>query len=160
MKIYKNFLSKEDFKKIESTIMGDYMPWYYNEFVIRSNKDSFQFTYSFMAEGEQTCHQDMIDLLQPILSKLKYKKLNRIKANLLSRDSKINEHGFHIDNAQEKGTTGIFYMNDCNGYTKFEDGSIVLSESNKYVEFNSKLRHTGSSCTDAKRRVVINFNYE
>lgn len=158
MKIYKNFLSKEDFKKIESIIMGDYMPWYYNDSVLRSNKESFQFTYTFIAEGEKTCHQDMIDLIQPILSKLKYQKINRIKANLLSRDSKINEHGFHTD--QEEGTTGIFYMNDCNGYTKFEDGSIVSSESNKYVEFDSKLKHTGSSCTNAKRRVVINFNYK
>ena len=32
-------------------------------------------------------------------------------------------------------------MNDCNGYTKFEYGPSVKSESNKYVEFNSKLRH-------------------
>ena len=158
MKIYKNFLSKEDFKKIKSTIMGDYMPWFYNDNVLRSNKESFQFTYTFITDGEQTCHQDMIDLLQPILVRLKYKKLNRIKANLISRDSKITEHGLHTD--QEEGTTGIFYMNDCNGYTKFEDGSIVSSESNKYVEFDSKLKHTGSSCTDEKRRVVINFNYE
>ena len=158
MKIYKDFLSKKDFKKIESVIMGDYMPWYYNDNVIRINQNSSQFTYSFIADGIQNCHQDMIDLLQPILSKLKYKKLNRIKANLITKDNEIIEHGLHID--QEEGTTGIFYMNDCDGYTKFEDGETINSESNKYVEFNSKLRHTGSSCTDAKRRVVINFNYE
>ena len=97
-------------------------------------------------------------ILQPILSKLKYKKLIRIKANLLIQTPKIQEHHFHID--QESGRTGIFYINDNNGYTKFEDGSKVKSEKNKYVEFDSKLKHTGTSCTDAKRRVVINFNYQ
>ena len=43
MKIYKDFLSKKDFKKIESVIMGDYMPWYYNDNVIRTNQNSSQF---------------------------------------------------------------------------------------------------------------------
>ena len=56
--------------------------------------------------------------------------------------------------------TGVLYMNNCNGYTKFKNGEKVLSEENKYVEFNSNLEHTGSSCTDEKRRVVINFNYQ
>ena len=68
----------------------------------------------------------MIDLLQPILSKLKYKKLKRIKANLLTKDNEIVEHG---GTDQEKTLTGIFYMNDCNGYTKFEYGPSVKSES-------------------------------
>ena len=64
----------------------------------------------------------------------------------------------HID--QPKGKTGIFYINTCNGYTKFKNGEKIKSEKNKYVEFDSILEHTGSSCTDEKRRIVINFNYE
>ena len=34
MNIYKNFLSKKDFKKIKSTMMGPYFPWYYNKFIV------------------------------------------------------------------------------------------------------------------------------
>jgi hypothetical protein len=158
MIIHKNFLSKEDFKKLELVIMGDAMPWYFNKNIVLNNKNDFQFTYTFIVNGKQNCHQDMINILNPVLFKLKFKKINGIKANLLSREHKIKEHGIHID--QKEGTTGILYMNTCNGYTKFEDGTKIKSEKNKYIEFNSTLKHTGSSCTDKQRRVVINFNYQ
>ena len=52
------------------------------------------------------------------------------------------------------------YLDNSNGYTKFKNGKKIKSEENKYVEFDSSLKHTGTSCTDKKRRVVINFNYE
>jgi hypothetical protein len=100
----------------------------------------------------------MINLLNPVFSKIKFKKMNRIKANLIPRKNKIIESGMHVD--QKKGTTGILYMNTCNGYTLFESGEKIKSEKNKYIEFNSSIKHTGTSCTDQFRRVVINFNYE
>ena len=137
MNIYKNFLSKENFKKLESVIMNDTMPWYFNENIVRNNKNDFQFTYLFIKDGKQNCHQDMIDLLNPILLKLKFKKINKIKANLLPKEHKIKEHGMHTD--QKEGTTGILYINTCNGYTKFENGIKIKSEKNKYIEFNSTL---------------------
>jgi len=34
MKIHKNFLSKQDFKTIESIILNDQMPWYFNNDII------------------------------------------------------------------------------------------------------------------------------
>ena len=34
-----------------------------------------------------------------------------------------------------------------------------MSEENKIVTFDSDIEHTGSSCTNKKRRIVINFNY-
>ena len=33
MKIYKNFLSKDVFKKLKDTMMGEYFPWYFNDYV-------------------------------------------------------------------------------------------------------------------------------
>ena len=77
---------------------------------------------------------------------------------MIGRTETLKEYAYHID--QPKGKTGIFYINNCNGYTKFKNGKKILSEENKYIEFNSKTKHTGSSCTDEKRRVVINFNYQ
>tara|TARA_R100001594_G_scaffold40390_1_gene72257 strand:- start:65 stop:544 length:480 start_codon:yes stop_codon:yes gene_type:complete len=159
MTIYKNFLSKEIFKKLKDAMMSDYFPWYFNDGIdYKGKKDnSFQFTYTFVAETKINCSEEMIDIIKPILKKIKYKKLNRVKANLLTRTHKIIESQYHID--QKEGTTGIFYLNKCNGYTIFENGKKISSEENKYVEFNSNLKHTGSSCTDEQRRVVINFNY-
>ena len=160
MNLYKNFLKKEDFRKIESVITGEKFPWYFSDNITRisKNKDDFQFTYSFIIKGKINCSSDMMSMLEPVLSKLKFKKINKIKANLLLRENKIREHGMHND--QNEGMTGILYINNCNGYTKFENGKKIKSEKNKYIEFNSTLKHTGSSCTDQQRRVVINFNYQ
>jgi len=157
MNISKKFLDKKDFKKLKDKIMGEYMPWYFNEGVNRATDKNFQFVFTFINNGKINCSQEMMNILKPILHKIKYKKLNRIKANLLTQTSNIIEHGMHID--QDEGTTGIFYINDCNGYTKFKTGEKIKSEENKYVEFNSILEHTGSTCTDKNIRVVINFNY-
>jgi len=158
MNIYKNFLQKADLEKLHDYMMSDYFPWYYNDQINYKGDGHFQFTYLFMKNEEPNCNKATWDLLTPILSQLKFKNLMRVKANLLLQTPKIEEHHFHID--QPSGTTGIFYINDNNGYTKFEEGTKVKSEKNKYVEFDSKLKHTGTTCTDARRRVVINFNYQ
>ena len=160
MNIYKNFLKKEDFKNLEEAIMGDQFPWFFNSNVVVESKDKtdFQFTYAFLLNREINCSDNTMNLIQPIISKLTFKQINKIKANLLTKDTKIKEHGMHTD--QDSGTTGIFYVNTCNGYTKFENGKKIKSQQNTYVEFDSTLKHTGSSCTDKQRRVVINFNYQ
>ena len=49
--------------------------------------------------------------------------------------------------------------NDGDGYTEFEDGTKVESIENRFVTFPSNLHHGGTTCTDQKRRVVINLNY-
>jgi len=159
MKIYKNFLPKDIFKKLKNTMMGEYFPWYFNDYVSNFQKENnFQFTFRFINDGDYVCWGEWKNIIIPVLQKINHKKINRVKANLLVRTNKIIEHGFHTD--QDNGTTGILYLDNSNGYTKFENGKKIKSEENKYVEFNSTLKHTGSSCTDEKRRVVINFNYQ
>ena len=157
MNIYKNFLSKKKFNELKFNLMGNHMPWYFKEGVNSVVDKNFQFAFTFIINGKINCHETYLNLLKPILEKIKFKTLNRIKANLLVKDTKNIEHGMHTD--QEKGTTGIFYVNTCNGYTRFKNNKIIKSKENTYIEFDSTLEHTGASCTDKKRRVVINFNY-
>ena len=157
MNIHKKFLSKKKFKNMQDFMMGLYFPWYFIDCVSIKDDGFFQFEFLFFKDS-QNCSQEYMDLIQPILSKLKYKKLLRVKANLLTQTNKIIEHRMHID--RKIGKTSIFYINNCNGYTKFKNGEKIISEENKLVEFNSTLEHSGSSCTDQKRRVVINFNYQ
>ena len=78
----------------------------------------------------------------------------------------IIENLFHVDNivdlSEEKLkqlTTSIFYINTNNGYTIFEDGTKVESVANRLLTFPTNMKHTGTSCTDEKTRIVINFNY-
>ena len=56
-------------------------------------------------------------------------------------------------------TTSILYINSNNGYTKFETGASFESIGNRLVTFPANLKHTGSSCSDEKVKIVINFNY-
>ena len=51
-------------------------------------------------------------------------------------------------------------INYLNTYaTKYEDGSKIESVANRLLSFPSNMKHTGTSCTDEKIRIVINFNY-
>jgi len=56
-------------------------------------------------------------------------------------------------------TTGIYYINDNNGYTKLESGEVIQSKANRLLTFPANVRHLGSTCTDEKSRVLINLNY-
>ena len=99
-----------------------------------------------------------MELIQPV-------SLWRIKANLLTRTPNIVKNAFHVDMSyasEEKlkqWTTSIFYVNTNNGYTKFEDGTKVECVANRMVTFPANMKHGGTSCTDKRIRVVINFNY-
>ena len=99
---------------------------------------------------------------QTFLEKLGIVSLVRAKFNLLHRTDKIIEHQPHIDipNPPDNLKTAILYLNTNNGYTKFEDGNKVLSEENRLVIFDGKLKHWGStnSCSEPYR-IVFNLNY-
>ena len=83
----------------------------------------------------------------------------RIKANLAPRTVFHKESAWHIDSFP-CSTTAILYMNTNNGWTEFKKRGRVKSVANRAVIFDSNLEHRGVTCTDANRRVLINFNYE
>ena len=76
------------------------------------------------------------------------------------RTENIIRHGFHVDVPTDYDSkTAILYLNTNNGYTEFENGQRVESVANRLVVFDSALKHTGTTCTDQKRRIVLNLNY-
>ena len=161
IKVTNNFINQEDFKKLQEYMLGSFFPWYYNPMVLldQDSKDYFQFTHLFY-NGDNLLKSEFFELLKPILDKIKPLTICRVKANLLTKTYKIIEHGFHTDfTNDDRITTGVFYINSNNGYTKFKNGQVYKSEANKFVEFNSTEMHTGSTCTDENIRIIINFNY-
>jgi hypothetical protein len=163
MKIYKNFLDKEDFSNLKNALLGSFFPWYFSPQIDDSYNDKrfFQFFHSFY--DNYNVNSSLFHLVSPLVKKICPISLIRIKANLLGRTEKIQEHGMHTDyniNQRSKGIkTAIFYCNTNNGYTIFKDGTKVNSEENKFIEFDVNKEHTGSSCTDQQVRIVINLNY-
>jgi len=157
-----NFLDKEDFLNLKNVLMGSesMFPWFYNATVTTESDNSihnFQFTHTFYNKYQP--QSNYIKLLDPFIEKLPIRSLIRIKANLITKTENIIEHGFHRDFMYPESTTAVFYLNSNNGYTKFEDGSIVNSIENRFSMFNSCVSHTGSSCTDQQVRIVLNFNF-
>jgi len=165
-------LSFENINKLQNILMGRNFPWFYRPVVdYEDDEDKFQFCHDFYF-NQQPQSSSMNELL-PILDELRPLALVRIKANLLTRTPEIIENVFHYDISDyddgnrnliypkklKQLTTAIFYVNTNNGYTKFEDGSIIESVANRMVIFPTNMKHTGTSCSDEKTRVVINFNY-
>lgn len=160
-KVIENFLDEKDFVVLETVLMGDQFPWYYNNKVIENGSygpHDYQFTHLFFIDYNVSS-SFYGDIISPIINKIKPSAIIRAKANLITRTAKTVEHGFHVD-TQSKSKTGILYLNDCDGYTLFkESGQKVQSKRNRFVEFDSSLVHTGTSPTDQHTRVAININY-
>ena len=100
IQVYNNFLPKDVFKKLKNAMMSNYFPWYFNEYVNYKGEknDSFQFTFMFMKKGLYECWGEWKDIIEPVIKNIKHSKMNRIKANLLTRTNKIIEQGYHKEN--------------------------------------------------------------
>ena len=175
MKVTDDFLEQDDFDFLQSQMMKGHrdFPWFYNESIeiTEEEKNTFQFTHMFFDSNRPTSR--FFGEFESIFEKV-YGQclLGRVKANLLTRTPKIIENTFHTDfdmigstehmfsgDNVKQISTSILYVNTNNGYTKFEDGTKVESVANRLVTFAANMKHKGTSCTDEKIRVVINFNY-
>ena len=164
MKIEDNFLDQKEFEKLQTLMMGEEFTWSYVSAIdFAKDADKFQFVHMLYAENVPL--SPFAKQMNPILETINISSLFRIKANLLTKTPTIVENEFHVDLtdlSEEKSkqvTTSIFYVNTNNGYTEFEDGTKVESVANRMVTFPTNLKHRGTSCTDEKTRIVINFNY-
>jgi len=156
MKIIKNFLNVDDFTKLKSFLFSQDVEWHFHKNQTPQGNDEEYFDHCFYNKFEITSHR--FDFVKPIIEKLDCKAIVQIRANLLLNKNKNYICGFHKDYSYEC-KTGIFYLNNCNGFTIFEDDTKVISEENKIVLFNSQTQHAAANQTDEKQRIVININY-
>ena len=157
MKIIDNFLPDYYFKSLSNTILGDQFHWYYNNFTVMEGDGKMAFFHlSYKSEVGPSPSFYQIEYCLPFF---KVKQIHRIKANLAPRTVFHQKCEWHTDNLP-CSTTAILYMNTNNGWTEFKKHGRVKSIENRVVIFDSNLEHRGVSCTDAERRVLINFNYE
>ena len=170
IKIIDNFLPDYQFKQITSVLLGSYFPWYWNDKVLHPedknyNSKDYQLVHTFFSnQFPNNGNSDYYNLLKnnsSFFSLLGVNQFFRIKANLNHRTVFHKGAGWHIDYEAypEVKNTAVYYLNTCNGYTKFKKGGKVKSVANRMVIFDSQLYHQGYTCTDQKRRVVMNFNW-
>ena len=159
MKVIENFLPAQEFNTLKSVMTGSSFPWFLYKGVV-GDDDYYQFCHTFYRHLRPNTSEHHLSIINPILEKLNVVSLLRIKANLLYKTNKIIKHGYHTDFEPDlNNKTSIFYVNTNNGYTSFKNGRKVKSKENTLVEFDSKLEHSGTTCTDKEYRMIINFNY-
>ena len=165
MEVYDDFLSQYQFKNIDTEILeNEYFPWYYNHGKITPFDGGHQFTHLVYNICQGGVTSDFFPIFEPVLERLKVKRLHRIKMNLNPRTFFHRGAGWHLDYSANYPSphtkTAILYLNTNNGWTSFKKGGRVKSKSNKIVIFDSSLKHQGVTCTDKDRRVIVNFNYD
>ena len=173
MELYDDVLSEENFHTLTDTVLHNknIFGWEwdddvaYPDDIICEDLNNYQLSHTFFFLGpncDPIYKSPHFNLIIPLI-KFQPLKLDyplRIKANLNVRTEKIIRHGFHIDNPMSNSKTAIFYLNDSDGYTEFEEsGEKVQSKANRLCVFPTPMRHSGTTCTNTKRRVVININY-
>ena len=158
MKIIDNFLPEEEFKSIQSLMMGGQFNWYYGAGRVTNDDGSFNMVHMFF-QPEVGINSKHITMWNTFMNKVEAKKCERIKANLTFKTPTIELSEYHSDYDDMK--TAIFYINTNNGYTEFESGVRVSSVANRVCIFDSNLRHRGTTHTEGdQQRIVVNFNYD
>ena len=152
-----NFLSEEDFIPLKDTLNGFNFPWYFNDEICYEGDGLCQFTHTFFEELTRSPNSDFYPLVECFLDKLEVKELIRIKANLNVKTEVPIQTGYHID--YPDATTAVFYLDTNNGGTELNKTTFVESVANRIVIFDSNIQHTGVTCTDQKKRIVLNINY-
>ena len=163
-KVIDNFLPNYQFDQLQSLLMSNEFDWYYNDGISYEGDAFYQFIHLFYSgnpspTGRVYRPTQTFHWIEPYLSFFNMKKIYRIKSNLTTGTVSHHKAGYHIDNVP-CSTTAILYMNTCNGGTEFKKGGIIKSVANRAVIFDPTLEHRSVTCTDKKRRIVINFNYD
>ena len=160
-KVIDNFLDDKNFEILENNILKNtYFPWFFSEYTDYKGEKGLnkgKYLHTFYEYNNQ--NSSYFKLLLPLIEKLKCISLIRIKIDSNSCTNKIIEGNYHVD-YPHKSITAIYYLNTNDGYTKFKKNKKKInSVKNRMVIFDSDKEHLGTTTTNAKRRVVLNFNY-
>ena len=157
IEVIDTFLPEEEFKSIQSFMMGGEFRWFYVDGRAFVDDGSFHMTHIFY-QPEVGPNSEHINMWNTFMNKVGAKKCTRIKANLTFKTPTIESADYHMD--YEDRTTAIFYITTNNGYTEFENGVRVKSVANRVCIFDSNLKHRGTTHTEGdQQRIVVNFNY-
>lgn len=165
MIIIDEFLGSDQLAVLCAAVLAPSFPWGTTRILADplgahlAPQDNTQQVHGFYLHKPGVLHASPhLPLLRPLLRRLQPTALLRIKLNRTARNTRHVEYGLHADVKRRGATTAIYYLNTNNGYTVFEDGRRIASVADRIVLFDTALRHTGASCTDAEHRLVLNFN--
>lgn len=162
IKIIDNYLPETTMLQLENFILSSNFPYYYTENIAGEDfkkTNTFMFFHNLILEGEECSNVGYL-ITNIIIDKIPHKNILRSKINFYLNTNQLQLHDFHLDNSDNKDIKiAIFYINTNNGFTEFEDKSIVNSVRNRLVLFPGNLKHRSTNTTNKKNRINININY-
>jgi len=168
IEIVDNFVQKEYFNQLFYYFCQTNFPWNYIPTVaysdsdIRSSteKDSNLFYMIHTLYMDDKPMSENFEMIEPLLKsdKLKIKSVLRARVLLFPNTSIVHEHPLHTDFDFSHNAI-LLYLNTCDGYTKFSDGTKVDSVANRLVKFDGSVLHSSSTTTNTKARFVLSVNY-
>ena len=165
-KVIENFAPDDLYNHINEVISKNFFPWYFQTEVatdIENTFDDFYFTHTFFGDGTYNVYgpnSEYFDsMIIPLCRKLIKSDIHliRAKANLFTRRDTNVKYGVHVDYDYDH-TTWVYSVDTNNGYTEFDDGTIIPSVANQLLIFDGKIPHRSVGQTDTKSRININVN--
>ena len=96
IEVIDNFLPEEEFKSIQSFMMGGEFRWFYANGRAFVDDGEFHMTHMFF-QPEVGLNTEHLDMWNTFMNKLEAKKCTRIKANLTFKTPTIEPAQYHID---------------------------------------------------------------
>jgi len=178
-KIIDNVFSPEQFEDLAGYVEHSGFQWYHSDSVAYDEQNespseedeltfnvpltdnqkeyNFMFGHSVFADYE-IGSTEVWNLILPIFNIASIKSLIRCKINSYPKTHELVHHKDHLDYSFEhKGA--ILYINSNDGLTVLQDGTEIESVANRLLLFNPSEPHHSTTCTNANRRMNINFNY-
>lgn len=185
-KVIDNVLDEETYRDLKAYFESNTFNWYHYETVngVREHDDledkrkhlnlptdwpnqnlsEEELNYDFMlghrvyADNLLYTNETTWNKIRPIMNMLQMKSLIRCSINYHPRTHTRLNHSYHTDFPfKQKGA--LFYINDNDGLTVLEDGTEIESVGNRILLFDASRPHHSTTCTNATRRLNINFNY-
>lgn len=159
MKIYNNFLPTNIFNELKGTLLSNSFPWYYNDRVANPEDNEDFFFFHVFYQDAKTTSDFFQNLMSPIIGRLEFNYLHRVKANLYTKKFEQKPNAMHIDQYFPHKVF-LYSINSNNGYTLFENGEKFESKENTAIVFDGFSKHASVAQTDEKIRVNININIQ
>jgi len=160
IEVIDNFLDENLAEYIVRKVDNTHFPWYLIKNVNKeSTPNDYQFMHTIVDYGNENSHY--LRIIEPLLTNLKKPvKIVRARVNLFCKTETNRGLGFHQDIMDdEEHKTLLYYLEDSNGYTEFNDGQKIESKRNRAVIFDAHVIHQTVTQTDKLFRTNININY-
>ncbi len=156
IQIIPNFLEFYTFNELYNQFNSPNFPWFWTQ--SPGEPEQYVNLLYFDHQFSSAMNPSINRCLMAATDKLGIIAILRVKLNATPKNAP--EQEWHTDwQISTPSKTCVLYLNNNDGYTEFETGEKVVSESNTAVIFDTNIKHRGVTATNVDRRMVLNISY-